>query len=71
MRRDVPHVLAEGYPFECILPERAAKLVVFLALGRADALSGRYVSVDDVVAEMVSRAEEIQAGELHALRLRI
>ena len=62
--------LAEGYPFECVLPEHAAKLVTFLASGRADALSGRYVSVDDDVAEMVSRAEEIQEGELYALRLR-
>ena len=62
--------LAEGYPLECVLPERAAKLVTFLASGRADALSGRYVSVDDDVAEMISRAYEIQEGGLYALRLR-
>ena len=62
--------LAEGYPLECVLPERAANLVLFLASGRADALSGCYVSVDDDVAGMVSRAEEIRQDQLHALRLR-
>ena len=63
--------LAKGYPFECVPPERAAELVLFLASGRADALSGCYVSVDDDVAEMVSRADGIREGELHRLRLRI
>ena len=62
--------LAEGYPFECIPPERAAELVVFLASGEADALSGCFVSAEDDVAEMVSRADEIQRGELYRLRLR-
>ena len=51
-------------------PERAAELVLFLASGRADALSGCFISVGDDVAEMVSRAEEIQQNELHTLRLR-
>ena len=51
-------------------PERAADLVVFLASGQADALSGCYISVNDDVAEMVQRAEEIQQGELYTLRLR-
>jgi NAD(P)-dependent dehydrogenase (short-subunit alcohol dehydrogenase family) len=51
-------------------PELAAELVVFLASGRADGLSGCYVSVGDDVVEMVSRAEEIQQSELHTLRLR-
>lgn len=62
--------LAEGYPFECVPPQRAAELVVFLASGRADALSGCYVSAEDDVAEMVRRAEEIQRDELYTLRLR-
>ena len=62
--------LAEGYPLECVPPNRAAELVVFLASGRADALSGCYVSVDDDVAAMLSRAEEIRQNELYALRLR-
>jgi NAD(P)-dependent dehydrogenase (short-subunit alcohol dehydrogenase family) len=51
-------------------PERAANLVVFLASGRADALSGCYISVRDDVADMVRRAEEIRRDALHTLRLR-
>jgi len=55
----------EGQP-----PELAGDLVLFLASAKADALSGCFISVDDDVAEMVRRADEIQQGELHALRLR-
>jgi NAD(P)-dependent dehydrogenase (short-subunit alcohol dehydrogenase family) len=51
-------------------PKHAAELVVLLASGQADALSGCFVSVDDDVAEMVQRAEEIQREGLHTLRLR-
>jgi NAD(P)-dependent dehydrogenase (short-subunit alcohol dehydrogenase family) len=51
-------------------PERAAELVVLLASGQADALSGCFISVDDDVTMMVQRAEEIQRDELHTLRLR-
>ena len=50
--------------------ERSVQLVLSLASGRADGLSGCTISVDDDVAEMVSRAEEIQQDELHTLRLR-
>jgi NAD(P)-dependent dehydrogenase (short-subunit alcohol dehydrogenase family) len=53
-----------------ISPERAAQLVVLLASGKADALSGCFISVRDDVAEMVRRAEEIQRGQLYTLRLR-
>jgi NAD(P)-dependent dehydrogenase (short-subunit alcohol dehydrogenase family) len=52
-----------------IPPDQAAQLVVFLASGRADALSGCYLSVSDDVAEMVSRAEEIREKDLYTLRL--
>jgi NAD(P)-dependent dehydrogenase (short-subunit alcohol dehydrogenase family) len=51
-------------------PERAADLVALLASGQADALSGCFISVSDDVPEMVSRADEIRADELHRLRLR-
>ena len=51
-------------------PERAARLVLVLASGQADALSGRFISVRDDVAEMVARAEEIQEKDLYTLRLR-
>jgi NAD(P)-dependent dehydrogenase (short-subunit alcohol dehydrogenase family) len=50
-------------------PERAANLVVLLASGRADALSGRYISVRDDVDEMVGRAKEIREKGLYTLRL--
>jgi NAD(P)-dependent dehydrogenase (short-subunit alcohol dehydrogenase family) len=50
-------------------PERGARLVVDLAAGRADALTGCYVSVDDDVAALVARAEEIQRDDLHTLKL--
>jgi NAD(P)-dependent dehydrogenase (short-subunit alcohol dehydrogenase family) len=51
-------------------PEHAADLVVFLASGRADALSGCFVNVREDVNEMVQRAEEIRQDELYTLRLR-
>jgi NAD(P)-dependent dehydrogenase (short-subunit alcohol dehydrogenase family) len=60
--------LAAGYD---VPPERAADLVVMLASGEADVLSGCYISVGDDVAEMVRRAEEIQQDELYTLRLRM
>ena len=50
--------------------EQPVQLMLYLASGRADELSGCYVSVDDDVAEMVRRAQEIQKGELHTLRVR-
>jgi len=53
-----------------VQPERAAELVVFLASGRGDALSGRFISVRDDITEMVSRVEEIQRDDLYTLRLR-
>jgi 3-oxoacyl-[acyl-carrier protein] reductase len=52
-------------------PERAADLVVLLASGRADALSGCLIRVGfDDPFEMMKRAEEIQRDELYTLRLR-
>ena len=50
--------------------EQSVQLMLFLASGRADALSGCYISVDDDVVEMVSRAEEIEREELYKLRVR-
>ena len=51
-------------------PERAAELVMFLASGKEDGLSGCFFTVTDDVVEMVKRAEEIQKEELYTLRLR-
>jgi NAD(P)-dependent dehydrogenase (short-subunit alcohol dehydrogenase family) len=53
-----------------IAPDRAANLVAFLASGKADALTGCFISVRDDVTEMVERAQEIREGELYTLRLR-
>jgi NAD(P)-dependent dehydrogenase (short-subunit alcohol dehydrogenase family) len=51
-------------------PERAAQLVVFLAAGYGDGLSGRCLYVHYDVAALVQRAEAIQGDDLYALRLR-
>ena len=61
------NALAAGHD---VPPERAADLVVLLASGQADALTGCVVSVHDDLPGMVRRAEEIQQGELYTLRLR-
>jgi NAD(P)-dependent dehydrogenase (short-subunit alcohol dehydrogenase family) len=50
--------------------ERPVRLVLLLASGGADALTGRYISVDDDLADLVRRAEEIQRNDLYVLRLR-
>jgi hypothetical protein len=46
----------------------ATTLVVYLASGAADALSGRYIFATDDVAQMVSRADQIEAQDLYVLR---
>jgi NAD(P)-dependent dehydrogenase (short-subunit alcohol dehydrogenase family) len=51
-------------------PDHAVKLVLLLASGRADLLSGRLLSIADNVEEMIERAEEIQQKDLFTLRLR-
>ena len=50
-------------------PGRAARLVLLLASGRADALSGRFLDVAEDVAGLVRRAEEIKERDLYALRV--
>jgi 3-oxoacyl-[acyl-carrier protein] reductase len=49
---------------------RAGELSVFLASGRADALSGRFIHVLDDVRDLVRRSEEIRQDDLYVLRLR-
>ena len=53
-----------------VTPDVVAKLVLTLASGAADSLSGRLFSVADNVEEIVSRAAEVHANELHLLRVR-
>jgi hypothetical protein len=50
--------------------EESVQLVLTLASGKADALSGCFISVKDNVEEMIQRANEIQDRQLHKLRLR-
>jgi NAD(P)-dependent dehydrogenase (short-subunit alcohol dehydrogenase family) len=49
---------------------RAAEVVLRLAQGEADALSGRYLSVYDDLDALLARAEEIRRDNLYTLRLR-
>lgn len=50
--------------------ERSVTLVLQLATGQADVLSGRYIDVEDDLAELLRRASEIQSQGLYTLRLR-
>jgi NAD(P)-dependent dehydrogenase (short-subunit alcohol dehydrogenase family) len=47
-----------------------ASLVVYLASGAADVLSGRHIDVFNDVAQMVARAAEIEERDLYVLRER-
>jgi NAD(P)-dependent dehydrogenase (short-subunit alcohol dehydrogenase family) len=51
-------------------PERSADLVLRLALGHADAMTGRYLTVADDLDALIARAAEIQQDDLYTLRLR-
>jgi NAD(P)-dependent dehydrogenase (short-subunit alcohol dehydrogenase family) len=51
-------------------PEETARLVVFLASGAADGLSGRFVSVSDDYEEVARRAREVVAEDLYQVRWR-
>jgi NAD(P)-dependent dehydrogenase (short-subunit alcohol dehydrogenase family) len=51
-------------------PEWAARLVVRLASGHADSLSGRHLSVHDDLDALLSRIDEIQRDDLCTLALR-
>lgn len=51
-------------------PMCPATLVVYLASGAANALSGRNLDVSDDVPHMVARAAELEEDDLHVLRER-
>lgn len=53
-----------------VAPEVVARLVLALASGRADALSGRLFSFDDDIDAILAQAEKVRAQELYLLRLR-
>jgi len=50
-------------------PERAAQLIVELASGRADALSGRTVSIYDDLDMLIASAGRIEEQNLYSLKL--
>jgi NAD(P)-dependent dehydrogenase (short-subunit alcohol dehydrogenase family) len=50
-------------------PERPAALLVALASGKADVLSGRYVYPPDDLDRMIKEAREIEAGKLYSLQV--
>jgi len=50
--------------------EQAVEFVVALALGRADALSGSFLDVDDDLEELIAQAEAIRREQRLMLRLR-
>jgi NAD(P)-dependent dehydrogenase (short-subunit alcohol dehydrogenase family) len=51
-------------------PEEAARLILALASGHADRLSGRHLSVADNLDALLSRIDQIEHDDLHTLRLR-
>jgi NAD(P)-dependent dehydrogenase (short-subunit alcohol dehydrogenase family) len=51
-------------------PEKAARLVVYLASGHADALTGRFVHVNADVRKMIANVSDIEARDLYVLRQR-
>lgn len=70
------HEAAEGEPWAGTLgsgraldPALAARLVVFLASGRGDALTGRYFHALDDVEELARRADEVVGDDLYVPRL--
>jgi len=49
-------------------PEEAARLIIALASGRADRLSGRHLSVTDNLDALLPRIDQIERDDLHTLR---
>jgi NAD(P)-dependent dehydrogenase (short-subunit alcohol dehydrogenase family) len=49
--------------------ERPVQLVLDLAAGKADALSGSFIDVDDDLDELLAQADEIQQSQRRRLRL--
>jgi NAD(P)-dependent dehydrogenase (short-subunit alcohol dehydrogenase family) len=59
--------LAEG---RTVSAAEAAEFIFELGSGRADALSGRYVAIEDDLEELIQRADEVRAEDLQVLALR-
>lgn len=53
-----------------VTPERGVQLVCVLASGRADELSGRFLTIADDIEALIARADTVRRDDLHTLRLR-
>jgi NAD(P)-dependent dehydrogenase (short-subunit alcohol dehydrogenase family) len=53
-----------------VTPEHGVRLVRLLASGRADALSGRFLTIADDVEALIAGVEAVRRRDLHTLRLR-
>jgi hypothetical protein len=51
--------------------EKSVQLVLELASGKADGLSGCFISVEDDLEALIASAEAIQSQDQHKLRLRV
>jgi NAD(P)-dependent dehydrogenase (short-subunit alcohol dehydrogenase family) len=51
-------------------PDQAARLILALASGRGDRLSGRHLTVADSLDDLLDRIDSIERDDLHTLRLR-
>jgi NAD(P)-dependent dehydrogenase (short-subunit alcohol dehydrogenase family) len=49
--------------------ERSVALILQLATGQADALSGRYIDAEDDLTRLLYHADEIESKDLYSLRL--
>ncbi len=67
-RRWIPELAARS-PQDYVEPAAAGELVVKLATGVADKLSGRFIHVSDDLDDLVAHADEIVQDDRHALRL--
>jgi hypothetical protein len=52
-----------------VSPERPAELVLELASGVADSLSGRFISVYDDLEQLIANAADVQQKNLHLLKV--
>jgi len=55
---------------ELVPVERVADFVLALASGRYDALSGRYLTIDDDLDALMARIDDVLRDDLMTLRLR-